>query len=733
MAYKYDLSKPVGQFVDELIEQMTLKEKIGQLNQVFSGRGFEKLEEFDEQIKAGEIGSFIWAETMPQERNRLQTLAVEESRLGIPIIFGMDIIHGNRTIFPIAPAMACSFEPELFERTQAVAAKETRAEGVEWTFAPMCDMARDGRWGRVAETCGEDPYLSSLCNAAQVRGFQGDDPSSPDRVAACLKHYVGYSVPRGGRDYSDTEITEWSLRNVHLPPFKYCVERGALTIMSSFNAIGGVPSVANKHTLTEILREEWGFKGFVVSDWNAVLEQISWGFTKDEAESAEAAITAGNDMDMLSLCYIKTLEQQVKDGKVPVDVIDTAVRRVLTVKYKVGLFENPYVDENASEKVILLPESRNLAREAVAKSTVLVKNNQVLPLSDRPGKIALIGPFADDKAEMIGVWSGHGKPDDAVTLKEALEHRFGADNEIVTVKGCAVSNQPQMICLQDGSTVVDQDASEDVDFDIEGAVKAAEAADVVIMALGEPRGFTGEGGSRGTMDVTGHQLELFNAVAEAVDKPIVSIVFSGRGLAAFDIFEKSSAVLLAWQPGVEAGNGIVDLISGDVAPSARLSMSVPYCVGQLPLYYNHYVTGRKTGGIYRDAVPTSAYYWFGYGLTYTDFEYSDVELIKGKDGNPSQASVTVSNVGLRSGVETVQLYIRQLACRNGARPMQELRGFKKVELEPGGRSKVTFDITDEVLGYVNIHGEFCVDEGDYNIWIAPHSRVGEPVLYTHCR
>jgi beta-glucosidase len=726
-----DSTQPVNNRIDDLLGRMTMDEKLGQLNQLFSEREFPLNPKFDEQARQGQISSFIWGKTDPAERNRIQRIAVEESRLGIPIIFGMDIIHGNRTIFPIAPAMACSFEPELFERAQSVAAKETRAEGVEWTFAPMCDMARDHRWGRVAETCGEDPYLSGLCNAAQVRGFQGEDASAPDRVAACLKHYVGYSSPRGGRDYSDTEITEWTLRNTHLPPFRQCVEEGALTIMSGFNAIGGIPAVANRHTLTEILRDEWGFTGFVVSDWNAVKEQISWGFAKDEADSAKFAITAGNDMDMLGLCYIRTLAKQVEDGVVSMEVIDTAVRRVLAVKFQVGLFENPYVDEAAYEATILKPEFRAIAREAVAKSAVLVKNEGALPLAASVKKIALIGPFVDDKSEMIGTWAGRAVAEDMVTLLEGIQARFGEQAEIAVVKGCNVNNQPQIVCLQDGSTVIDKDAGEDVELNIEGAVEAAKNADVVIMALGEPKGLTGEGGSRATLGVTGHQQALFDAVAEGCDTPIVSVIFSGRTLGTPEIFKHSNAVLLAWQPGAEAGNGLADLISGDVAPSARLSMSVPYCVGQVPLYYNHYVTGRRSGGVYRDAVPTAANYWFGYGLTYTSFEYSGIELVPAADGKPAETVATVTNSGDREGVETVQLYIRQLACNHAARPMQELRGFQRLSLQPGESAQVRFPLTDEVLHYVDRQGQNRVDAGEFHVWVAPHARCGEPLVYKH--
>lgn len=728
-----DANQAIEARINDLLAKMTIEEKLGQLNQLFSEYSFTSVAQYDDQARNGKISSFIWGKALPKERNRIQRIAMEESRLGIPIIFAWDIIHGNRTIFPIAPAMACSFEPELLEKAQAVAAMETRAEGVEWIFAPMCDLARDHRWGRIAESCGEDPYLSALCNAAQVKGFQGDNPSSDDKVAACLKHYVGYSVPRGGRDYSDTEITEWTLRNSHLPPFKAGVDAGVLSIMSGFNAIGGIPAVANRHALTEILREEWGFEGFVVSDWNAVREQISWGYAKDEAQAAKFAITAGNDMDMLTSCYLTTLAQQLEDGSISINVIDTAVKRVLGVKFKVGLFEKPYADEAAYEKVILKPESRALAREAVTKSVVMIKNEGALPVANCVKKIALIGPFVNDKSEMVGSWAGRAVASDMVTLQEGIQTRFGTQAEITVVKGCNVNNQPQIVCLPDGSTVLDKDADEDVELNIPGAIEATRNADVVIMALGEPKGLTGEGGSRATLGLTGHQQELFDAVADTTDKSIISVMFSGRTLATPEVFKKSSAVLLAWQLGLESGNGLADIISGDVSPSGRLCMSIPYSVGQVPLYYNHYVTGRRSGGVYRDAVPTAANYWFGYGLTYTSFEYSDCQIIPAENNQPAIAKAIITNTGDQAGTETVQLYIRQMACSHAARPMQELRGFKRLQLKPGDKAEVQFPLTDDVLSYTSREGQECVDEGEFQIWIAPHARCGEAMMYNHIK
>jgi len=724
-----DPSQPVEKRVDNLLKQMTFEEKLGQLNQLVTGERKNDQALFP-LMRRGEVSSYIWGRGVPADRNQFQRIAVQESRLGVPIIFGMDIIHGATTLFPIALGLSCSFDPELFERAQAVAARETRAEGVEWVFAPMCDLARDPRWGRVAETCGEDPYLSSLCNAAQVRGFQGKNPAAPDRVAACLKHYVGYSAVTGGRDYNDSEITEWTLRNAHLPSFDAGVKAGALTIMSSFNTVEGIPAVANHHTLTEILRGEWKFKGFVVSDWLAVEQLVNWGFAKDKADAAALAINAGNDMDMKSEAYVPNLAAEIKAGRVTLATVDEAVRRVLRVKFQVGLFERPYVDESAYKAAQKQPEGIALARECVTKSTVLLKNTGILPLSKELKKIALIGPVGDDHREILGCWTGRtswSKPTLASALKEALP----ADVTLTVVKGCAINTVPTTKTLQDGRIVPDESVPPtDADLKIDDAVAAARDADVVIMAVGEPKGFTGENASRAFLTLTGNQQALFDAVA-ATGKPVVTIVFSGRPLALPEVWEKSAAVFYAWQPGGEAGNGLADLLVGNASPSARLSMSVPRDVAQVPIFYNHYNTGRPRSGQYRDMKDMDAKFWFGYGLTYTTFEYSPVKITPSANGKPAEASVTITNTGKREGVEVPQLYIRQLVCHEGARPKQELRGFKRIKLQPGGKAEVSFPLTGEVLGYIDRKGEHRVDSGDYEIWIAPSAHNGKPLVYSH--
>jgi beta-glucosidase len=725
-----DPAQPLEKRVENLLKQMTQEEKIGQLNQLVPEGKKDEDARFIALMRKGGIGSYIWITPSPAKRNQFQRVAVQESRLGIPIIFGMDMIHGTTTLFPIALGLACSFEPELLERAQSVAARESRAEGVEWVFAPMCDLARDPRWGRVAETSGEDPYLSALCNAAQVRGFQGTNTAAPDRVAACLKHFVGYSAVTGGRDYNDSEITEWTLRNMHLPSFRAGVKAGALTLMSSFNTIGGIPAVANHHALTDILRSEWKFTGFVVSDWESVQEMIHWGYAKDKADAARLALNAGNDMDMKAEAYSPHLANEIKAGRVSQATLDEAVRRVLRVKFQVGLFDQPYVDEAGCKAAQMKPADVALARECVTKSTVLIKNSGVLPLSKTIKKVALIGPVADDHQEILGCWSGRclwSEP----TLASALKAALPQETTLTVVKGCSINTVPATKTLQDGRIVPDESAPpKDADLKIEEAVLAAKDADVVIMALGEARGWTGENASRAFLTLTGNQQALFDAIA-ATGKPVVAIIFSGRPLVLPAVWEKAAAVLYAWQPGLEAGNGLADLLLGKVSPSARLSMSVPRDVAQVPIFYNHYNTGRPGSGQYRDMKDMDAKFWFGYGLTYTTFDYTPVQLVPAANGKPAEAVATVTNTGTREGVEVVQLYIRQLVCHVGARPKQELRGFKRVALKPGEKAAVRFPLTDDVLGFTALDGKWQVDAGEYQVWVAPQAHSGTPISYMH--
>ena len=720
-----DPSQPLEKRVEDLLQQMTQEEKIGQLNQLVVGDRKQDAELFP-LMRRGEVSAYVWGRGVPADRNQFQRIAVQESRLGIPIMFGMDIIHGAYTLFPISLGLACSFEPELFEREQTVAAREARAEGVDWVFAPMCDLARDPRWGRVAETSGEDPYLSALCNAAQVRGFQGTNPAAADRVAACLKHYVGYSAVTGGRDYNDSEITEWTLRNAHLPSFHAGVKAGALTIMSSFNTLEGIPAAANHHTLTEILRDEWKFNGFVVSDWLAVGQMVQWGYARDKADAARLALNAGNDMDMKSEAYVPNVAAEVKAGRVSQSTVDEAVRRVLRVTFQLGLFERPYVDERGFKPAQRHPADLALARECVAKSTVLLKNTGILPLSKEIRKVALIGPVGDDHREVLGCWTGRcGWTEE--TLAKGLREALPKDAELTVVKGTSITTVPRTKTLQDGQIVSDESAPP-VNTEIDEAVRVAAEADVVIMAVGEPKEWTGENASRAFLTLPGQQQALFDAVA-ATGKPVVTIVFSGRPLSLPAVWDKSAAVLYAWQPGLEAGPGLADLLMGNVSPSGRLSMSVPRDVAQVPIFYNHFNTGRPGSGQYRDMKSTEAQYWFGYGLTYTTFEYSPVRITPAANGKPAEATVTITNTGKREGVEVAQLYIHQLVCHEGARPRQELRGFKRVKLQPGEKTDVAFPLTGEVLGYTDRQGKAQADAGEYELWIAPSAHRGSAVKF----
>lgn len=728
-------SLPYEARVADLISRMTVDEKAAQLSQTQVVTTSAKKEGWSESTYAPRreavrkgLGSLIFFDADAKGRNEWQRIAVEETRLGIPMIFGMDIIHGDQLVFPISLGLACAFEPELFEQMQSVAARESAAAGIDWSFAPMCDLSRDPRWGRVSETCGEDPYLAGLCCAAQVRGFQGKDPSAPDRVAACLKHYVGYSAVTGGRDYNDSEITRWTLWNMHLPSFRAAVEAGALTVMSSFNSVEGVPAVANRYTLTDVLRGVLGFGGFVVSDWNAVEELLKWGHAADKADAAQLALNAGNDMDMLSDCYRSGFAADLANGTLDMRTIDEALRRVLMTKMRLGLFDHPYVDESLQAKVQadVDQKERELARRCAERSMVLLKNNGVLPLAPQALKrVALIGPVADDRWELNGCWSYRAR-EQKTTIAEALKGVL-PNVQIDVVKGCSVNTEPPTKIGQDGIVVADRAAKPtDGAMDLAGAVAAAKEADVVILALAEARQWTGENASRASLGLTGRQQELFDAVA-TVGKPIVAVVFSGRPLVLPDVWEKSAAVLYGWQPGSEGPAALARLLVGLAQPSGRLSISVPHDVSQVPAFYNKPITGRPDWdcGQYRDTKERGARYPFGYGLTYTTFSYGPVEI---KDG---VAMCRVTNTGKREGTETVQLYIHQQVCHAGWRPICELRGFGKLTLKPGESEVVTFKLTPVCFGYVDREGRRVADHGAYRVWIAPNSRdLGKGATYS---
>jgi len=728
-----DPSRPVAKRVDDLLKRMTLDEKIGQLWQVNYDNDPDKT--YADKLKRGEVSSFLDGSALienPVMRNKLQRIAVEQSRLGIPLILGHDVIHGFRTIFPISLAQACAWEPDLFDRTQTIAAREAAAAGIDWTFAPMVDLARDPRWGRIAEGFGEDPWLGALDAAASVRGFQGTNVAGPDRVVACMKHFAGYGAAEGGRDYNTTEISESTLRNFYLPQFKAGVDAGALTVMSAFNELSGMPASGNRHTLTDILRGEWHFPGYVISDWAAVAELVSHGVAADDAEAARLGLTAGVDMEMVSTTYPGTLAQQVKAGKIPLSVVDEAARRVLTVKFEKGLFDHPYTDETRWQTAYLLPDAIALAREAAAKSCVLLKNeNGALPISREAKNIALIGPFAEDAEELVGPWSSRAHAGDIVSLAGGIRAKLSAGIQLTVVRGCSIIEPDSGKArrhLGDSTKINERPTGAS---EIADAAAVAGAADVVVMALGEPRDWSGEDGSRSTLGLSGRQKELFDAVA-ATGRPVIVVLFNGRPLAVPEIQKKAAAILEAWFPGVQGGNGVADALFGDVDPAGRLTTTFPDSVGQVPVHYNHFSTGRPGIGEYRGNYadgPIAPLYPFGFGLTYTRFDYGTVRLDSPvvKPGGTLVAHLTLANVGSRAGTEIVQLYIRDLAASAGPRPVRELKGFQKILLQPGESRDVAFTLSANDLGYYDTRGNWLVEPGKYQLWLAKDSASGQPV------
>jgi len=721
--------------VEELLGQMTLEEKAGQLNQLSVGSltGPARIvTNGEELVRGGRVGSLFNAVTA-RETNDYQKMAIDGSRLHVPILFGLDVIHGFRTVFPIPLGLSASWDPDLVERTARWAAIEASSQGIRWTFSPMVDIARDPRWGRIAEGAGEDPYLGAAFARAYVRGYQGarlDDPSS---IIACAKHYVGYGAAEGGRDYNTTEISERTLRGVYLPPFHAAVDAGAGTLMSAFNSLDGVPSSANAFTLTQVLKHEWGFRGFVVSDWTSIREIMLHGIANDEATAARKSFLAGVDMDMQSNLYLPFLPDLVRSGLVPMDRLDDAVRRVLRLKVSLGLFERPYVEVPADSNPADLPESRALALRAAEESFVLLENRRVgraplLPLSPARGlKLALIGPMADGAEDMLGSWSGQGESRDVVTLRRALAERAKHDGmRLSFARGTDVSGHSSVGFAE--------------------AVEAARGAEVVILALGESGKSSGEASSRSRLDLPGNQQELLEAVT-GTGKPVVLVVFSGRPLALPWASEHVPAILMAWFPGLQAGPALVETLFGDSDPSGRLTVSVPRSVGQVPIYYNSLNTGRPRidpiglGSTKADPYYVTGYldetsaplYPFGHGLSYTAFSYSPVHVstaeISAASLNAGKDSLTVSaeirNTGTREGTETAQLYVR-LRGTSVARPVKELKGFQRVRLAPGDSRRVEFKLGRDELSFWNINMEDAVEAGSLYVWVAPDCEQGQP-------
>ena len=725
--------------IDSLLQKMTLQEKVGQLVQYSEGSptgpGTGR-NDYPEMIAAGQVGS-LFNLTGAKETNEMQRIAVQKSRLHIPLIFGLDVIHGYRTTFPVPLGLAATWDIPLIEQAARVAGREAATDGVRWTFSPMVDIARDARWGRITEGAGEDPYLGSLVAAAYVRGYQGTKLDDPMSIAACVKHYVGYGAAEGGRDYNTTDISERTLRQVYLPPFHAAEKAGVATFMSAFNPLDGVSSSANPFTLRQVLRKEWGFRGFVVSDWNSVGELVPQGIALDPAQAARKALLAGVDMDMESNSYHTSLVQAVRSGKVPMAVLDQAVRSVLRVKFALGLFEHPYADESKSPKARPIPAaSRELARKAAEESFVLLKNESVngeplLPLQATAGRtIALIGPMADDAGNMAGAWGGQAEKSDVITLYKALSE-FAAKSNMKVV-------------YQKGVQLVEPD-SQGPD-EMPSAVEAARSADVVLLALGDDAGLmSGEAASRAHLTLAANQRKLIDEVA-ALGKPTVLVLFSGRPVVLTDVEPKLTSILMAWYPGIEAGPALVDTLFGTSNPSGRLTASFPRAVGQEPLYYNYLNTGRPALNADLTHLPrtgeekylsryideqNSPLYPFGYGLSYSTFSYSQPKLsttttsaasLNSGRGGEIHVTAEIKNTSSRSGTEIVQLYLGQRGT-SVARPVHELEGFQRVTLGPGESKSVSFTIARNQLAFWNIDMKDVVEPAKVNVWVAPSSAI----------
>jgi beta-glucosidase len=716
----------VEQRVNALLQKMTLQEKAGQITQLAGMNAHAA-----EMIKQGKVGSILGV-LGAENVNEAQRAAIENSRLKIPLIIGYDVIHGYRTVFPVPLASAGSFDPQLIEQSERVAAKEATASGVKWTFAPMVDIARDPRWGRIVEGSGEDPYLGSVVAAARVRGFQGNNIANLQSVVACAKHYVAYGAVEGGRDYNTVDISEELLRELYLPPFHAAVNAGVGTLMSAFNDLNGVPTSANHHTLTDILRDEWKFNGFVVSDYSSVHELIAHGVAADDSQASEKALTAGVDMDMADDNYERVIPELVKSGKLPESVVDEAVRRVLRVKIKAGLFEHPYADPAREKTDILTAESLQTERKMAQESMVLLQNNNdVLPLK-REQTVAVIGPLADDKASQLGSWAGNGQAKDAVTPLEGIVAKLGTGHVLYAKgvdippfeKGLAAGVAAPAPTSATGAAGVE---TSNKPASIEDAVSAANKADTVILFVGELAGMTGEASSRASLDLPGDQLKLISAVL-ATEKPVVLVLESGRPLNISWAPGQVPAIIQAWFLGVQAGNAIADVLFGDASPSGHLPLSWPRSVGQIPVYYNHKNTGRPsspdrwhTGYLDLTKEPL---YPFGYGLTYTKFKLGGIKTDSSisKDGT-LHVTAEIENIGKRNGTEVVQLYVHDRMAPT-SRPVRELKGFQRVALAPGERKRVEFTVQAQDLGSYDPEMHWILPAGTYDVWVAPDAVSG---------
>ncbi len=718
-----------------LLAQMTLEEKIGQMNQLFFFEAFQKPESMDEGIRKGAIGSLLFV-TDPALINRFQKIAVTESRLKIPLIFGFDVIHGFRTIFPVPLATAASWDPKLAEKGQTIAAREARSVGINWTFAPMVDIARDPRWGRIVEGAGEDPFLGAAMARAQVRGFQGATIGDPERLLACVKHFAGYGAAEGGRDYDAANISDAQMQNVYLPPFKAAVEEGVGSLMSAYMDLNDVPATGNRWLMRDVLRADWNFKGFVVSDADAVKNLLAHGYARNPQDAAVKSLNAGINMEMSldAQTYLKNLGDAVKKNLVSVKQIDDLVRPLLEVKIKLGLFENPYIDEAKVNEILGDPKHREAARITAERSAVLLKNNtNLLPLdknSDR--KIAVIGTLADSKRDTLGSWVFQQKTDETVTILEGIKAKLGAKAKVEFAEGVQLRRKfPSFFDALFGVKLTAPWTPDQSDDEIKKAVKLAKTSDVAVLVLGENQDMSGEAASRSTLELPGRQQELLEEVAKT-GKPVILILMTGRPLDITWAAQNVPSILEIWYPGTRGGEATANLLFGDANPGGKLPVTWMRNAGQIPIYYSHNLT--------QDPLMQGKRYWneestplypFGFGLSYTTFAFSNMKVSKPevKIGETVEVSVDVKNTGTRAGDEVVQLYIHQQAG-SASRPVRELKGFERVTLAPGEMKTIRFRLGKKELEYWSASEQKWVQEAEtFDVWVGNDSTAANHSLF----
>lgn len=722
----------MGQFIDNLMGKMTLQEKIGQLNLPVSGEivtGQAKSSDVAGKIRKGQVGGLFNVKGVENIRE-VQKIAVEQSRLKIPLLFGMDVIHGYETVFPIPLALSCSWDMEAIKESACIAAKESSADGICWTFSPMVDICRDPRWGRMAEGGGEDPYLGSEISAAMVKGYQGDDLTDKNTIMACVKHFALYGAPEAGRDYNTVDMSHLSMFNNYFPPYKAAIDAGVGSVMTSFNVVDGIPATGNKWLMTDVLRDRWGFDGFVVTDYTAISEMIAHGMGDLQQVSA-MSLSAGTDMDMVADGFLTTLEKSLKEGKVTMAEIDKACRRILEAKYKLGLFDDPYkyCDASRVKKDIFTAENRTVARKIATETFVLLKNeNNLLPLQ-RKGKIALVGPLANTKANMPGTWSVAAASDKYNSLYESMKQSLAGKAEVLYAKGSNLmyDAQREAEATMFGREMRDPRSAQEL---LDEALNVASQADVIVAAVGESSEMSGESSSRTNLEMPDAQRDLLTALKKT-GKPVVLVYFAGRSTVMTWEQENFPAILNVWFGGSEAADAICDVVFGDVSPSGKLTTTFPKNVGQIPLYYNHLNTGRpleagkwfsKFRSNYLD-IDNDPLYPFGYGLSYTTFRYGDLQLSNNSMNERGKitASVTVTNTGNYDADEIVQMYIRDMVG-SVARPVKELKGFERIHLKKGESRTVSFDITAKQLKFYNSALNWVCEPGEFEVMVGGNSR-----------